>query len=152
MRILITASLILLVCAASGCDSADVSEPPATTGTISGVISLPPGSPGSVVNTRVALYTSFDDYLADRFAQQTATDASGNYTITDIVPGTYYMEAWKDNDGSGTINDPDFYGVWGTLSASGTQLTPIPVSAGSSTTISFQIQRVGGPAIAPITR
>jgi hypothetical protein len=143
-------ALAALVATASACSSGapvDPTPPPATTGTIAGSISLPPGSPGSVENTRVAIYTSFADYNADRFAMQVPAAGGGAFSITGIVPGTYYMDAWKDNDGSGTFSNQDFYGVWGTLSASGTQLTPITVAAGSSTTISFAIQRIGGPTL-----
>lgn len=143
--------LILILFTLAACDSAAVEpqpdpEPPPTTGTITGTISLPPGSPGDVVNTRVAIYSSFDDWNNDRFVMQTAANAAGQYTLSNIVPGTYYLDAWKDNDGNGVWSAPDFVGVWGTLSASGTQLTPIPIAAGSTTTISFPIQRFGGPA------
>ena len=144
--------LALTLTLGAGCDSAtpETAPPPptpATTGTISGTITLPPGSPGEVTNTRVAIYTSFDDWNNDRFTQQTAAGADGSYTLANIVPGTYYMDAWKDNDGSGGLSNPDFFGVYGSLSGSGTNLTPIPVAAGSSTTVSFPIQRIGGPAL-----
>lgn len=127
-----------------GCDSADPDpiddDPAPVTGAISGTISLPPGTAGDVVNTRVAIYQSFDDWANDRFAQQTAAQAGGSYTISGIVPGTYYMDAWKDNNNNGQIDGGDFFGVWGSFSAAGANLTPIPVAAGSNITVSFTIQ------------
>ena len=144
-------ALLILAFVASGCDSNDPDDPPppppATTGTVSGTIGLVPGSPGSVSNTRVALFASVDDWAADRVVYQTAADGSGNYTIANVVPGTYYMDAWKDNDGSGTITGPDLFAVWGTVTTSGANLTPIPVAAGATQTVSFTIRQAGGPAL-----
>lgn len=146
---------LLFVLGTAACDSSGGDDPPpppppppATTGTVSGVISLPPGTAGAVGNTRVALYQSFDDWQNDRFALQVGAGADGSYTLTGIVPGTYYMDAWKDNDNSTTITVGDFFGVWGSFSGAGANLTPISVSAGSSTTISFQITQLTG-ALAP---
>ncbi len=134
-------ALFALVLAA--CDSAETTPPPpppATTGTLTGVISLPPGTNGSVANTRVALFASIVDYFNDSFAYQTAADANGNYTIANIVPGTYFMEAWKDNNNNQAIGDTgDFYGIYGTLSGSSPQFTPVSIPAGQTVTISFPI-------------
>ena len=149
-----TALMIALTTVFAACDSGggdDTPPPPpppqATTGSVTGTIGLVPGSPGSVGNTRVALFASVDDWADDRVVYQTAADGSGTYTIDNVVPGTYYMDAWKDNDGSGTITGSDFYAVYGTLTTSGANLTPIPIAAGSSQTVSVTIQLVGGPAV-----
>ena len=135
----------------TACNSGDVvaptPTPTPTTGTVSGTISLPPGTAGSTGNARVALYQSFDDWNNDRFVFQTAADGSGNYAISNIPPGTYYMDAWKDNDNSGTITGPDLFGVYGNFSAGGTTLTPIPLAAGQTQTVTFTITLVGGPAL-----
>ena len=146
--------LLVLAVSLSACDSGGDDDlpppppppPPATTGSISGQIGLVPGVPGSVSNTRMALYTSIDDLINDRVVYQTAADGSGNYTISNIVPGTYYIDAWKDNDGSGTVNGPDLYGFYQTTTTSGSNPSPLPIGAGTSQTISFTIQSVGGPA------
>jgi len=107
--------------------------------TISGVGSLPPGVAGSIQNTRVALYISVDDWNFDRTFAYVACDGTGNYTMTGIVPGVFYMDAWKDND-----NDR----VWGTsgdyvwINGSGVYpnytLAPIQFPAGT-TTVNFVI-------------
>ncbi len=77
---------------------------PLTTATISGVGSLPAGTAGSIQNTQVALYNSVDDWAFFRTFKFTACDGNGNYIMAVVVPGVYFMDAWKDND-----ND----GVWG---------------------------------------
>ena len=64
-----------------------------TTATMGGVGSLPPGVNGSISNTRVALYTSVDDWNFDRTFAFTACDANGNYNKPNITPGVYYMDA-----------------------------------------------------------
>ena len=150
LPLLLTLALGLSACDSGGGDDTPPPPPPpppATTGTLSGTIGLVPGSPGTVANTRVALFSSVDDWAADRVVYQVAADANGGYTISNIVPGTYYMDAWKDNDGSGTITGSDFYAVYGTLTTSGANLTPIPVAAGTTQTVSVTIQLVGGPAL-----
>ena len=112
----------------------------ATTATGSGVGSLPAGVNGSISNTRVALYTSVDDWNFDRTFAFTACDGNGNYTLSNLTPGVYYMDAWKDND-----ND----GVWGTggdyvwVNGSGAYpnytLSPLQFSAGQVTTVNFEV-------------
>lgn len=103
--------------------------------TISGVGSLPPAVPGSISNTRVALYISQADWLVDATFAFVACDASGNYTLASIVPGVYYMDAWKDNNANAVWGDSgDFIwwngsGVWpATLT-----LAPLQFTAGANT-------------------
>ena len=111
----------------------------AVNATISGVGSLPAGVAGSIQNTRVALYISVDDWNFDRTFKFTACDGSGNYTMTDVVPGVFYMDAWKDNDNNGFWGSPGDY-VW--INGSGVYpnytLAPIQFPAGT-TTVNFEI-------------
>ena len=131
-------ALVLLLPLAA-CDSSDDSPDPTptptptpTVGTITGRAVLPPGVNGSVTNARVALYSGLVEWDNDSFVFQVGAGADGSFSIGNIPPGTYYLDVWKDNDGSGTWTVGDLIGVWGTLSAGGTNLTPIPVSAGST--------------------
>lgn len=141
--------LALSLLALAACDSSDSNDeppppPPATTGTLAGTISLPPGTAGSVGNTRIALYSDQVDYYTDSFVYQVGADGNGGYTISNIVPGTYYMDAWKDNNNNGAIDAGDFYGVWGSLTAGNVNLTPIPIAAGQTQTVSFNITQLAG--------
>lgn len=113
--------------------------PPATTGTISGVISVPPGSSSSPANTRVAIYSNFDDWNADRTLRTVAADANGNYMISNLPPGSYYLDAWKDQNGDGNISRGDLYNVYGSGTWPNYQLSPISVVVGQTTPVSLQL-------------
>ncbi len=140
--------LVLFMLAAVGCDNASDGDddppppPPATTGTVAGQMTLPPGTNGSVANARVALYADQDDYFTDSFAYQIGAGGDGSYSIGNVVPGTYFMDVWKDNNNDGVINSGDFYGVFGSLTAGNVNLTPISVAAGQTATISFAITQL----------
>ena len=105
-----------------------------TTATATGTGSLPPGVAGSIGNTRVALYISEADFWADATFAFIGCDATGNYTLTPIVPGTYYMDAWKDNDNSGnwTFGDYFWWNGSGAYPAAIT-LAPLQFTAGANT-------------------
>ena len=102
--------------------------------TITGVGSLPPGVGGAIGNTRVALYISELDFWADATFKFGPTYANGNYTLTPVVPGTYYMDAWKDNDNSGnwTFGDYFWWNGSGAYPAAIT-LAPLQFTAGANT-------------------
>ena len=145
LRFLALSALVLTVAA---CDSADpiAPEPQATTGTVSGRISLPIGSGGDLSNTRVAMYADDDDWANDQYVLQVAAGSDGSFTFNNVVPGTYYFDAWKDNDNSGGFSNGDYFGVLGSVSAAGANLTPMQVAAGQSTAVNFQISILGGAA------
>lgn len=91
--------------------------PASTEGTISGTLTLPAGVSGDLNNTRVAIYASYDDWNYDRTLKYVAASGSGasaSYTISDVTPGNYYLDAWKDVDNSGGYTTGDFWGCYGT--------------------------------------
>ncbi len=109
------------------------------TATISGVGTLPPGEPGSVQNTRVALYTSVQNWNFDITFAFTACDGSGNYTLSGIPPGVYYMDAWKDNDNNQVWGSSGDYIWWnGSGVFPNITLAPIQFPAGT-TTVNFEL-------------
>jgi hypothetical protein len=131
-----------------GCDKEESNDPvtPAptptptpTTGTIAGTISVPPGSSASPANTRVAVYANFDDWNADRTLQSVGADANGNYSISNLPPGTYYLDAWKDQNGDGNISLGDLYNVYGSGTWPNYQLSPISIAAGQTASVSLQL-------------
>ncbi len=113
--------------------------PPPTTATVTGTGSLPAGVAGSIQNTRVALYISVDDWNFDRTFKFTACDGSGLYTMANLVPGVFYMDAWKDNDNDRFWGSPGDY-VW--INGSGVYpnytLAPIQFPVGT-TSVNFVI-------------
>lgn len=113
--------------------------PTPTTGTITGRVFLAAGQAGSVQNTRVAIYASYTDWVNDRVITSTSTDSNGNYSIGNVTPGTYYLDAWRDNNNSGTFNAGDFFNVYGSGTYPNYTLSPFQVSAGNTTTINLQL-------------
>ena len=109
-------------------------------GKITGVGSLPAGVVGSPESTEVAIYLSVEDWLYDRIFAFTICDASGNYTLDNVTPGDYYMDAWKDNDNNGIWGSSGDY-IW--LNGNGTYpnytLVPFQVAFGSTITINFEL-------------
>ena len=111
----------------------------AVNATITGVGSLPAGVAGSIGNTRVGLYISVDDWNFDRTFAFVACDNAGLYSLANIVPGVFYMDAWKDNDNNSVWGSSGDY-VW--INGSGAfpnyTLAPIQFPAGT-TTVNFTI-------------
>ena len=109
-------------------------------GKIKGAGSLPPGVVGSPENTEVAIYLSIEDWLYDRIFAFTDCDAGGNYTLDNVTPGVYYMDAWKDNDNNGIWGSSGDY-IW--LNGTGTYpnytLEPLQVAFASTITINFEL-------------
>jgi hypothetical protein len=109
-------------------------------GKIKGAASLPPGVVGSPENTEVAIYLSVEDWLYDRIFAFTDCDAGGNYTLDNVTPGVYYMDAWKDNDNNEIWGSSGDY-IW--LNGTGTYpnytLEPLQVAFASTITINFEL-------------
>ena len=140
-----------LVIGIYSCDKDDDSPVAATTiatttstydanATISGVGSLPAGVSGDISNTRIALYMTVDDWIWDRTFKFTACAANGSYILVGVVPGVFYMDAWKDNDNDRFWGSSGDY-VW--VNGSGAfpayTLAPIQFPGGQITTIDFVI-------------
>jgi hypothetical protein len=145
MKNLLKFSLLFLFLIILGC-SKDENPPPQpppqptpTTGSISGRITLPSGAGGDINNTRVAIYASSADWSADRVLKFVTTNSNGNYAFNNVTPGTYYMDAWKDNNNNTLFDTGDFWGVYGSGWYPNYQVSPFSVAAGQTTTINFQI-------------
>jgi uncharacterized protein (DUF2141 family) len=124
------------------CGSDEPTSPEPTTGTISGTLSLAPGMSGDLNNTRVAIYASYDDWANDRTLMFVAASGSGStasYTISNVTPGTYYLDAWKDVNNSGSWDSGDLFGVYGTTQWPNPTLSPFQVIAGQTSTINVSI-------------
>jgi hypothetical protein len=133
--------LLALPLALTACDSSD---PEPTTGTISGAISLPSGAAGDIVNTRVALFETLDEFRNNAETFSATADADGTYRFENINPDSYFLAAFKDNDNSGDLSSGDFYGYLGGGPLDPAQATPQrqQVTAGENVGIDFVIQIV----------
>ena len=139
-KIWLTLFMLLLAVAVISCDGEDA-EPP-TTGKISGTLTLQAGMSGNLDNTQVAIYSDYDDWNNMRVLKFTAATGGGGsatYTIDNVTPGTYYLDAWKDLDNSGWFTTGDLFGVHGTTAWPGPTLAPLSVSAGQTATINVSM-------------
>jgi hypothetical protein len=106
---IILSIIVLFATASMIFTSCDTEEDP-TTGNTS--ISLVPMSGESVdVNgMNVELHTSatYDALYMQLFSSGYA--ASASVEMKDILPGTYYLVAWTDNDGSSDFSTGDYFG------------------------------------------
>lgn len=145
MKKLLTLSFLFLFLIILGCKKEEnpqtppTPQPTPTTGIISGRISLPAGASGDLNNTRVAIYASYADWLADRVLRFVAASSGGTYAFANVTPGTYYLDAWKDNNNNTAFDAGDFWGVYGSGSYPNYQLSPFSVAAGQTTAINFTI-------------
>ncbi len=113
-----------------------------TTATITGTITLPAGVSGDLNNARVAIYISYSDWQQDRVLKSVAATGSGasaTYTMTDVAPGNYYLDVWKDNNNNQQWDAGDFFGVYGTSLWPVPQFTPFSVSAGQTFTADIEL-------------
>jgi uncharacterized protein (DUF2141 family) len=104
---------------------------------LTGTLVLQPGQTGDVQNSRVELYEK-----ADLTGSPVAFVASKNNTIsnspfefTDVIEGYYYVLAWKDLDGDGTVSDKDIVGVHGGTYVPGQGGTQVTVTKGKTTDV-----------------
>ena len=108
----------------------DATGPTATTGAISGTVSVSPGIQANLSNARVAIYASVADMEADRLVKQTAMQGSGaayTFKIDEVVPGTYYLDVCLAVAGGLAC---------GEYSTGGGQPSPISVAAGQTSSVS----------------
>ena len=109
---------------------------------VNGVASFQAGVNGNLNNAQVGLYLSVNDwvnYSPIVWTRITESGAVVNYTITNVVPGNYYLDIWKDNDNDGAWSVGDFAGTLnsGALSAAG--LVPFQIAEGQTKTFNISM-------------
>ena len=110
---------------------------------VTGTLTLVPGDPGDVRNSQVALYATLADwanYAPFIFVgAQGATASSASYTIGPIPAGTYYIDAWRDNDSDGFWSVADLVGWYGSGAYGSPTLTPFSIVEGQTKVINMQM-------------
>lgn len=109
-------------------------------GIINGTAALAVGQNGDLSNMRVAIYADLVDYQQDNavmFDRVQGSGSSVSFTLTNVPPGSYYLDVWKDIDNSQTINlgSGDFYGIYGNGVYPNGILTRFTVNAGQTTNV-----------------
>ncbi len=139
MALVLMVGLPLIV----GCSSDDKDPPPTqpdptpVTGTITGSVQLQAGMSGDLRNSRVAIYASFDDWNNDRVLRHTTaqgTEFQVSFTFTNLAPGAYFVDVWKDQNNNGRIDQGDFFGVHGSTQWPNPTISPLAVVAGQTST------------------
>jgi uncharacterized protein (DUF2141 family) len=107
---------------------------------ITGTLTLQPGVQGDLGNTQVAIYVNLNDwntYNPVMYVAAAGTGASVTYTISNVPPGTYYLDVWKDNDGNSVWSSGDFVGWYGSGALSAPLLSPLAITQGETKVISI---------------
>jgi uncharacterized protein (DUF2141 family) len=132
---------LVLVVSVVSCGG-DEAEPTPTTGTISGTLSLQAGMSGDLNNTRVAIYADLVDWANDLVLASVGASGSGGsatFALSNVTPGTYYLDAWKDVNNNQLFDAGDLYGWYGSATYPGGSISPLMVSAGQTTTVTIQM-------------
>ena len=105
---------------------------------IVGTASLLPGAFGELGNCVANLYSSFDDWNRYRPFKSVRVTGSGPqvaFAFGNLVPGTYYVDVWKDTDNSARWSAGDFVGWYGNGSLGSPGLTPLQVREGETVNV-----------------
>ena len=111
---------------------------PAQPTQITGTASLLPGAFGDLGNAVAAVYTSYEEwyrYQPVRFVRARGNGPEVSFTISGLVPGTYYLDVWKDTDNSARWSGGDFVGWVGNGSLGSPALTPFQVREGETVNV-----------------
>jgi len=110
---------------------------PAATG-ISGTARVAAGVQADLRNSLVRLFADYDDFQNDRTFRSVAAQGSEysvSFSFTDLPPGTYYLDLWKDMDNSTTYTNNDLYGIYGTYQWPNPVAAPVVVLQGQMTNV-----------------
>jgi hypothetical protein len=106
---------------------------------ISGTAQVTAGVQVDLRNSRVAVYANFNDWANDQYVM-TATGTGNEYSVsfafTNMAPGTYFLDLWKDMNNNGLYDAGDLFGFYGQGAWPNTiNFTPITVLQGQTTNI-----------------
>ncbi|MCK4406443.1 MAG: PKD domain-containing protein [Bacteroidales bacterium] len=102
---------------------------------ITGTAGFPVGSSGDLSNSKVSIYTSLNNWNINspiKWGAVTGSGASVTFTLTDVNPGNYYLDVWKDNDNSGFWSGGDFVGWYGSGGLGSPNLTEFQITEGQT--------------------
>ncbi|MFO7651689.1 MAG: hypothetical protein R6X13_10175 [bacterium] len=82
---------------------------------LTGTLILQTGQSGDVTNCRVQLFVSSDltGSPVKEVASQPGNTVRSEFEFEDVLPGYYYLLAWKDLNGDGVVSDRDIVGIHG---------------------------------------
>ena len=109
---------------------------------ITGTASFLAGTSGDLSNSKVSIYTSWDNWNTNqpiKFAAVTGSGASVSFTLTDVNPGNYYLDVWKDADNDGFWSSGDYVGWYGSGGLGSPSLTEFQITQGQTFNTTIQM-------------
>jgi hypothetical protein len=102
---------------------------------IKGTAYFPAGTSGDLSNAKVSIYTSYDNWLNNqpiKFVSVSGGGASVTFQISDVLPGNYYLDVWKDIDNSAGWSVADYVGWYGSGGLGSPSLTEFQITDGQT--------------------
>ncbi|GAB4331331.1 MAG: hypothetical protein Kow00127_23270 [Bacteroidales bacterium] len=109
---------------------------------ITGTAQFPAGTSGDLANSKVSIYTSWDNWLNNqpiKFGAVAGSGASVSFTLSDVNPGNYYLDVWKDIDNDGFWSVGDYVGWYGSGGLGSPDLTEFQIAEGETFNCSVQM-------------
>ncbi len=109
---------------------------------ITGTASFLPGTAGDLNNAVVSMYTSRQNWLNNQPIKTyriTSVGAVANFALSNISPGNYYVDVWKDRDFNGFWSAGDFAGIYGNITLGADGLGEIQVGQGQTVNININM-------------
>ena len=109
---------------------------------IVGTASFPAGTSGDLSNSKVSIYTSYDNWLNNqplKYGAVTGSGSSVSFTLPEVNPGNYYLDIWKDNDNDAIWSVGDFVGWYGSGGLGSPSLTEIQIQEGQTITVTVSM-------------
>jgi uncharacterized protein (DUF2141 family) len=119
---------------------------------ITGTAFFPAGVSGDLSNVKVSIYTSLDNWNFNqpiKFTSAVGAGASVTFSMTDVLPGNYYLDVWKDIDNSATWTFGDFVGWYGSGGLGSPALTEFQITDGQTMDFSVQMYIIAKGAKLP---
>jgi hypothetical protein len=83
---------------------------------ITGVAAFPDGMDLNLLDSKVRLFTSKDNWVNHSVFAEVKSEGFGpivSFRFDNVPVGTYYLDFWKDSDFGNTLNVGDYYGWYG---------------------------------------
>ena len=109
---------------------------------IVGTVIFPPGPSGDLSKAKVGLYTSYNNWVDHLPVKSGEVDGSGSsvtFSLSDVVPGNYYLDVWKNNDNDDIWSVGDFVGWYGSGDLSNPSLIEIQIQEGQTIPVSVNM-------------
>ncbi|HPT14442.1 MAG TPA: hypothetical protein PK796_06590 [Bacteroidales bacterium] len=109
---------------------------------ITGTAKFPAGTSGDLSNAKVSIYTSYENWVYNqpiKFGSVTGAGASVAFTLSDVNPGNYYLDVWKDIDNDGNWSVGDYVGWYGSGGLGSPSLTEFQIAQGETKNFSINM-------------